>query len=131
VAGLTIPIGNRAAWEGAVKQARAQSEQSLAQTDVLTLQLNVELFAIYQDLQHAYTEVEGLRDEVLPRMQEALNESAYAYDRGRYSYMEWVAAQREVADVRRALLEAAANAHRYRIEIERLTGAAVAQRFNP
>jgi hypothetical protein len=32
-------------------------------------------------------------------------------------------------DQRRALVEAAANAHRYRIEIERLTGAALSGRI--
>ncbi len=131
IAGMTIPFGNPAASQGAVKLARAQAAQTLAQTESLNVQLGVELFALYQDLKHAYTAVDSLRDEVLPRMNEAMEQSRYAYERGRYSYMEWVAAQRELTEMRRALLEAAANAHRYRIEIERLTGAALTQLDTP
>ena len=41
---------------------------------------------------------------------------------GRYSYLEWVDAQRELVDVQRTLIDASANAHLYRAEIERLTG---------
>jgi outer membrane protein TolC len=36
-----------------------------------------------------------------------------------------VTAQRELLDVRRALLEASAELHQFRIEIERLTGTAL------
>ena len=62
-------------------------------------------------------------------METAVEQSRYAYERGRYGYIEWVAAQRELLDQRRALLEASANAHRFRIEIERLTGTALSGRF--
>jgi hypothetical protein len=36
--------------------------------------------------------------------------------------LEWVDAQRELVEVQRALIDASANAHLYRTEIERLTG---------
>ena len=59
------------------------------------------------------------------RIEAALEQSRYAYERGRYGYLEWVAAQRELLDMRRALLRAAAELHQFRIEIERLTGTAL------
>lgn len=130
VFGFTAPLANRAQSQGAIAVARAQAEQTRANSDVLDVQLGAELFAVYQEMNHAYTAVSSLRDEVLPRMETALEQSRYAYERGRYSYAEWLAAQREVTEVRMALLEAAVNAHRYRIEIERLTGAVLAQRVN-
>jgi cobalt-zinc-cadmium efflux system outer membrane protein len=125
VFGFTMPVGSQSHSRGTIAVARAQSQLTQARSDAMQIQLNVELFAIYQDMQHAYTEVAGLRDDVLPRMETALEESRYAYERGRYSYAEWVAAQREVTEIRRALIDAAANVYRYRIEIERLTGAAL------
>jgi cobalt-zinc-cadmium efflux system outer membrane protein len=64
-------------------------------------------------------------------METAVEQSRYAYERGRYSYIEWVAAQRELLDLRRELLEASANVHRYRIELERLTGAALRGKPSP
>jgi cobalt-zinc-cadmium efflux system outer membrane protein len=76
-------------------------------------------------LNHSYKEVGTLKQDVLPRMEAALEQSRYAYERGRYGYIEWVTAQRELLDVRRALLEASAQLHQFRIEIERLTGAAL------
>ena len=70
-----------------------------------------------------------LRDEVLPRMEKAVEQSRYAYERGRYSYVEWAAAQGELLELRRSLLDAAAKVHQFRIEIERLTGAALSARI--
>jgi cobalt-zinc-cadmium efflux system outer membrane protein len=52
----------------------------------------------------------------------ALDETRYAYERGRYGYLEWVEAQREFIAIRRSLIEAAVNAQVFQAEIERLTG---------
>jgi len=122
---LTAPLSNSQYSRGAIDAARARMNQTQAQIDALNIALQADLYALYQEMKHGYTEVEGLRDQVLPRTEEALVQSRYAYERGRYSYAELTSAQREVAELRRALIEAAANAHRYRIEIERLTGAAL------
>lgn len=129
VVGVTVPLPARDQAEGAIALARAQAAQVDARREALRSQLDAELFALYQELRHAYTETQTLRDEVLPRMETAVEQSRYAYERGRYGYIEWVTAQRELLDQRRALVEAAANAHRFRIEIERLTGAALNGRF--
>jgi outer membrane protein, heavy metal efflux system len=125
VFGVTMPLANRRQTQGAIAVARAHVEQSRVQSDAAGIQLGAELFAMYQEMKHSITEATALRDEVLPRMETALEQAKYAYERGRYSYMEWLATQREVTDIRRAMIEAAANAHRYRIEIERLTGATI------
>jgi outer membrane protein, heavy metal efflux system len=61
----------------------------------------------------------------LPRLEEALEQATYAYERGRYSYLEWTVAQRELLEGRLRLLESAARFHVLRIEIERLTGASL------
>jgi cobalt-zinc-cadmium efflux system outer membrane protein len=55
-------------------------------------------------------------------MEAALEAARNAYERGRYSYLEWADAQRELVEVQRALIDAATNAHLLRTEIERLTG---------
>lgn len=51
----------------------------------------------------------------------------FSYERGRYSYLELVDAQRELLDLRDALIEAATQYHQTLIEIERLTGTALSQ----
>ena len=127
VLGVTIPLPSRDYGRGALVTAHAESEAVAVRREALRVQLDSELFAIYQELKHAYTEVSVLRDDVLPKVQQAMESSRYAYERGRYSYLEWVAAQRELLDTRRSLLAASANAHRYRVEVERLTGASLEQ----
>lgn len=126
IIGLTAPIPSRDQYRGAISQARAHAAQADVRAEALRVQLDAELFAIYQELRHSYTEVATLRDAVLPRMEKAAEQSRYAYERGRYGYIEWVAAQRELVELRKALLAAAADVHRRRIEIERLTGASLA-----
>lgn len=125
IVGVTVPLASRDATRGAIAQARALSAQVEARTHALRTRLEADVFALYQELRHTYTEVATLREQVVPRMETALEQSRYAYERGRYGYFEWVTAQRELLDVRRALLEATAELHRFRIEIERLTGTAL------
>jgi cobalt-zinc-cadmium efflux system outer membrane protein len=129
VIGMTVPIGSRDYAQGAIDEARAQTSKVDAASTALRVQLDAELFGIYQDLRHAYEEVHALRSDVLPSVEAALEQTRYAYERGRYGYVEWAAAQNELVELGRALVEASANAHRQRIEIERLTGTALGDRI--
>jgi outer membrane protein, heavy metal efflux system len=128
VVGVTVPLPSRDYAQGAIAQARAHLDQVESNRQARRVQLDAELFGIYQEIKHAYTEVATLRDDVLPKLEQAVEESRYAYERGRYSYVEWAAAQRELLDMRRSLSAAYANVHRYRVEIERLTGASLTAR---
>lgn len=125
VVGFSMPLfaGNRA--QGAVAEARALREQVDSDRDAHRIRVQAQLFELYQELRHAITEAGALRGSVLPEMEAALKDTRYAFERGRYGYLEWVDAQRELVSVRRALIEAASNAHLYQVEIERLTGTAV------
>jgi outer membrane protein, heavy metal efflux system len=125
VLGLTLPIASRSYVQGAIAESRAHLSAVDAKQAALQVKLDTDLFAMYQELYHAYTEVRMVRDDVLPKMEQAVEESRYAYERGRYSYVEWVAAQRELLEMRRSLSSAYADVHRFRVEIERLTGASL------
>jgi outer membrane protein, heavy metal efflux system len=129
IVGLTVPIAPRSYAQGAITESRSQLDAVDAKQAALQVKLDTELFAIYQELNHAYKEVAMLRDDVLPMMELAVEESRYAYERGRYSYVEWLAAQRELLEMRSALSSAYADVHRYRVEIERLTGASLTPGF--
>lgn len=131
IVGLSVPMASRDYARGAMTAARAQLESVDAKREALRVKLDAELFAMYQELSHSYKEVTLLRDSVLPKMERAVDESRYAYERGRYGYVEWAAAQRELTELRQSLLEAYADVHRYRIEIERLTGTSLMERGLP
>src|SRR3546814_17870531 len=59
------------------------------------------LYELLQQLRQAVLEARTLKDDMQPRAEEALKETRYAYERGRYGYLELVDAQRERSDKRR------------------------------
>ncbi|MEO7774717.1 MAG: TolC family protein [Steroidobacteraceae bacterium] len=122
VLGLSIPLASRELAEGASREARARVAEVDARSRALRLALEAEFYALYQDLNHKYTELETLDKEVLPRIGQAAQQTRYAYDRGRYGYVELVAAQRELLEARLSRLATLAQLHQHRIEIERLIG---------
>ncbi|HKY90375.1 MAG TPA: TolC family protein, partial [Nevskiaceae bacterium] len=122
VASIAVPLfgGSRAA--AGVAEAEAQRDLVGVEEQAAFVRTRAQLFELYQELRHARNETALLRDQVKPGLETVAKEAEYAYERGRYSYLEWTAAQAELIDVEAALIEAAANAHRHLAEIERLTG---------
>jgi cobalt-zinc-cadmium efflux system outer membrane protein len=125
VFGVSRPIGGAERAESASSLASALRSQTDAELQAHRVRAEAQLFEIYQELRHALTEAGMLEASVIPEMQAALEDTRYAFDRGRYGFLEWVDAQRELIEVERAHIDAAANAHLYLVEIERLTGASM------
>jgi cobalt-zinc-cadmium efflux system outer membrane protein len=123
VAGVSVPMFGGRQAQPAIDEARALRETLNVEETVARVKAEAGLFELVQELRHAITEAQVLRDEVLPQMEAALKATEYAWQRGRYGYLEWTEAQRERVAVQRALIEAAANAHLFQVEIERLAGA--------
>jgi len=123
--GVPLPIYNKN--QGLIAEARARKEGAAAERAAALVKARTQLFRDYRELLDRQREVSALRERALPRMESALAATEYAYERGRYSYLELVDAQRELLDVRDALIEAATQYHQTLIEIERLTGTALSQ----
>ena len=122
VAGFRVPLqsGRRGAF--AVDAARADRARTEAERESALLKLQAQLLASYRELEHAQLEARVLRERVIPALEEALARTEYAYQRGRYSYLELTDAQQELMAARLRLSEVCANFHLLRVEIERLTG---------
>lgn len=127
VAGITIPLVLRNRNQGRIAEAHANIEQSRADTEAARVRIETTLFVLYEALQHSLHRANTLSTEVIPRIESALLETRNAYERGRYSYLEWSTVQAELIGARRERIEACIDAHRNVIEIERLTGMRVAQ----
>jgi cobalt-zinc-cadmium efflux system outer membrane protein len=126
VASLSVPLFSRRRAEFARAEAAANRARVDAERQVTLVKAQAQLFELHQELRHAVLAAQTLSTETRPQMAEALEETRYAFERGRYSYLELVDAQREYLDVQRSVIEAAAEAHRLRVEIERLTNAPLA-----
>lgn len=122
VLSVSVPLFSRSRNAGYIAEAAARREQVAVDEQAAFIRAQADLFAIYQELQHALTEARILKDEVIPQTAAILKQTEYAYQRGRYSYVDWIAAQGEMLSTQDRLIEASANAHRYFVAIERLTG---------
>ncbi len=125
IAGITIPLTIRNRNQGRIAEARAQLAMSDASRVATRVEIETQLFALYEELQHSLHRAATLREEILPRIERALEDTEDAYAAGRYGYFELRMVQAELLDTRTALVESSIDAHRNLIEIERLTGTAV------
>ena len=131
VASVSIPLFAGRRVESFVAEAQANRDLLNAERQVALVKAQAQLFKLHQELRHAVLEARTLQQDTQPRMAEALKETQYAFDRGRYSYLELVDARREYLDIQRSLIEAAAEAHTLRTEIERLTNAPLTTDASP
>jgi cobalt-zinc-cadmium efflux system outer membrane protein len=122
VMGISVPLfpGRRA--EPAIAEAEALRDLVDVEREAAIVQARTQLFGLYEQLRQANRETEALRGEVLPQLEEALQATRYAYERGRYGYLELVDAQRDFLDARGAAIRSAVSAQELLAEIERLTG---------
>lgn len=126
VASFSVPLfaGRRA--ESSIAEAAGRSDAVGAERRAALVKAKAQLYALHRELQDAIDVAEVLQAAVIPKMEEALKETEYAFERGRYGYLELVDAQRAYLAVLRQRIEASARAQNLAAEIERLTNAPLA-----
>lgn len=124
-AGFSMPLPLFDRNQGAIREAQVRRAQTDAQREAAFLRARAAVYGLYQQLLASRTGLQ-LRKDALPQAQQALDQTQYGYERGRFSYLELATAQQELLDLRATLIEAAADYHRELAEIERLTNEPVA-----
>ena len=122
VGGLTVPLPIRNRNQGQIAEARAGIARTQAEMTASRVRIETMLFVLYQELNHNLQLAGRLTADVIPRLEQALDDTRRAYEIGRYPYSEWRVVQGELLAANNELLEASVDAHRIVIEIERLTG---------
>ena len=124
IGSVSMPLGSR---------KRAQPDIRIAEAELTSLEIEREAkgLALYSTLAEAHgryrvaqVEVQRLQDDVLPKLGQAEAAAERAYRGGAISYLEWAQLQSERIAARRQQLDAALDAQRALIEIQRLTGQA-------
>lgn len=124
VGSVSMPLGSR---------SRAQPGIRIAEAELASLEIEREAkgLALYSTLAEAHgryrvaqVEVQRLQSDVLPKLGQAETAAERAYRAGAISYLEWAQLQSERTAARRQQLDAALDAQRALIEIQRLTGQA-------
>ena len=119
--GLSLPLFTGSRNRGNVQAARAAREVVDTEAQWALAALRARVFGAWQAHKQASRSVETLQADVIPALTEALEQTRAAYERGRYSYLDWIVAQRELLEARRARVDAAAEALLNQALIERLT----------
>jgi len=121
VAGFSLPLFTSKRNASIVSAAIAERDELLVEKDIALLNLHAQLFRAFHNRKQAITTSNALQDTIIPALEQALEGTKIAYERGRYGYLEYVSARQELLSARRMLIEAATAALLYGAEIEQLT----------
>ncbi len=122
IAGLSMPLGARARAQPQIRAAEAELASLEIEREAKGLSLYSTLAEAHGRYRAAEIEVVRWRDDVLPKLGKAEAAAERAYRAGAISYLEWAQLQSERTNARKQQLEAALDAQRALIEIQRLTG---------
>lgn len=125
VAGVSMPLFAGRRNTGEISRATAERNAISAEREASVLQLHALLFDAYSSRQQARMAVNQLRQNVIPALEDAVAQTRLGYQRGRYGYLDYITANQELLDSKRALIESAAAVLTYGTEIEQLTADAV------
>lgn len=119
---VSMPLGARS-------RARPDIRAAEAEVAMLAIERESQGLALYSTLAEAHgryltarLEARRLGEDVIPRLAKAETAAERAYRAGAISYLEWAQLQSERVAARRQQLDAALDAQRALIEIQRLTG---------
>ena len=121
VAGFSVPLAVHDRNQGNIAEARARRAQLDVQREASKTRTLGALYALYREAAAAKERALALRDEALPLARDALTQTQYGYERGRFSYLELLTTQQDLLELSEAAVDAAADHHRLIAEVERLT----------
>lgn len=119
-AGFSMPLFSSKRNTGAIISAQAARDEVIAKREVTMLALHSQLYRAYANRKQAILTAQSLKESIIPILTDALDETQIAYQRGRYSYLDYLTARQELLFARRAMIESAAAALQYGTEIEQL-----------
>ncbi|HBY86188.1 MAG TPA: TolC family protein, partial [Colwellia sp.] len=119
-AGFSMPLFASKRNVGAISAAQAARDEVVVKRKATMLALHNQLYRAYSNRKQAIFTAKNLQKSIIPTLTEALNETQIAYQRGRYSYLDYLSARQELLFARRAMIESAAAALRYGTQIEQL-----------
>jgi cobalt-zinc-cadmium efflux system outer membrane protein len=124
VGSVSVPLGSGARAAPDIRMAEAELAVVEVEREAQGLALYSTLTEAHGQYRVAQLESSRLRSEVLPKLAKAEAAAERAYRAGAISYLEWAQLQSERSAALKQRLEAALEAQRALIEIQRLTGQA-------
>lgn len=120
--GFSMPLDAARRAQPFIAERSAQLERVDAEQAVTRLRLQVLLRQQLLTLQNAYAAEQAVREQQLAPAQRVVELTRRGFSIGRFPYRELASAERQLLELKRKRLEAAAAYRLTRVEIERLTG---------
>jgi len=123
VMSFSLPLGSRARSTSSIAEAEARQVAAEARGAAARVERHQELFEIYQELVHARTEAEALRDGMLPPARAALEFSRKGFSEGRLAFTTVAQAQKTLQELLERQVTAAARYHMLLARLHRFAAA--------
>lgn len=119
VLGASMPLIFSRPGKATQAASLIQVDSLLAASEELRRNLQQQLSVLTALYSGAKLEAEMTRDKLMPKAEKAYDLSKAGYDAGRFSWLELIAAQQHLADIRVRQIEALKDAHIARAEVSR------------
>jgi len=119
---LSMPFGSSSRSESFVNEADMELAKTPMTRNQAQLDIQAALFGFYQTLLARRSELNTLRDEIIPEAERAVQFYERGFELGSYSLLELAATQERLLALRSEALDAASSFHLTLIEIESLLG---------
>lgn len=126
VFGLSVPLPVFNRNQGGIGAAQAALSRTDAERRAAEVMIHEELAAGHQELLAAYEQALALRDRIVPQAEAVFMRASDAYARGLLRYLEVLDTRRTLFELRGQYVDALAEYHRTRAELERLAGRSLA-----
>lgn len=123
LASISIPIPISDRNQGAIAQAKANLLAAQADQEVQRLALTKQAMTLWQTLASAKEEVLAYQDGILPSARQAFAQAEEGFNRGAFSFLDLLDAQRTLFDVQEKYLEALAAFYETKAQVDMLAGA--------
>lgn len=121
VAGVSIPLGVFDRNRGAIQRAQAERRRAAFELEAGRQAFAREFATLQIGLENDSATVHALETEVIPEAERALALAREGYDRGAFSYLDVLEAQRALSDARQRRIEALRAYHTNMAALNRLT----------
>lgn len=119
--GMSLPIPVFDRNQGNVSRASAEVQQAEQEARKARIEAEQALHESWQDWQAAHNEATELQKRIVPSAEEALKLSRQGYERGRFSFLEVLNAQRTLAEAQEQQVNAEQRQLNAKATVERLT----------
>lgn len=124
---LSVPLPAFNRNQGGIGAAQAALSKTGAEQRAAEVAIREEVGVAHQELSAAYEQAVKLRDQILPEAETVFTRASDAYTRGLLRYLEVLDTRRTLFELRGQYVDALAEYHRTRAELERLAGRSLAE----